>query len=337
MKGLFPSTYIQQWDSILHNASHIVVATHTRPDGDAIGSVTGLSAVLRDKGLQVDILIPTPYPSFLHFLDESNQIVVYQKDNAQCDAIINKADLIIAVDVSGFSRMGLLGERLREKKACKILMDHHPEPHINDFTLTFSTIFVSSACELVFRVIKEWNPLLAFTPAQATSFLTGIITDTNQFANSILPETFLVASELMAFQADHSRIIATVYGTYSYNRMRLMGYALQKMKLYKEWQLGVITLTKDELAQFQFQEGDTEGFVNLPLSIEGVRIAALFMERDGFVKVSLRSRGTIPVNGIASSYFHGGGHFNAAAGETNEPISQVESLLLQALAQDLHK
>lgn len=331
MKDLFPKKHFESWHKALEQTRKIVLATHVNPDGDAIGALMGLGPFLKKEGYEVTMISPTRYPEFLSFLDPGNEIVVYSRDNQAALHAVNQADMIVALDVSGFSRMDELGKAMQKATAFKVLMDHHTDPVTGEFDLVFSTTRISSTCELTYRVIKTWKENAVFSKDQATAFLAGIITDTNQFANSVYPGTFRVTSELVTFGADTEFIYDQIYRNFSYNRMRLMGYALQNIRLLPEYKCGYIVLTLDVLEKFGYSNGDTEGFVNLPLAIKGVSVSAFFLQRADHIKVSLRSKGDIPVNEIARKFYQGGGHLNASAGKMTDSTEDIEPLLKKAL------
>lgn len=331
MRDLFPQDLVKRWDDALKRSERIVLSTHMNPDGDAVGSLMGLGLFLRQLGFRVSMVCPSPYPGFLKFLDPDREILVFSRNREEVIQKITEADTIIAVDVSSFSRMEELGEILEDKKAFRVLMDHHIDPDSEGFDLVFSTTKISSSCELVYRVLKLWRPESVILKEQAVAFLTGIITDTNQFANSVYPETFNVTSELTACGANTEDIFDKVYRNFSYNRMRLMGYALQNIRLLPQYNAGYIVLTRDVLEEFGYRNGDTEGFVNLPLAITGISVSAFFLQREDHIKVSLRSKGKIAVNGIAKNFFNGGGHYNASAGKMEDAVDKIEELLKKAL------
>ena len=331
MKVLFPKNLVAKWDQALAQSSHIVVATHINPDGDAVGAMIGLGSFLRQQGYRVTCICPSPYPGFLAFLDKEKQVLVYSHQKEEVIRAVDKADMIVAVDVSGLSRMEEMGEFLLRIRAIKVLMDHHIDPVVEDFDLVFSTPQVSSTCELIFRVLNSWKPDAVFTRDQATAFLTGIITDTNQFANSVFTETFHVASLLHGWGADSETIHSAVFQHFTLNRMRLMGHALSNIKMLPQFGAAYIVLTRDVLESCDYRKGDTEGFVNIPLAIKGISISALFLQREDHIKVSLRSKGAIAVNGIAKQFFQGGGHYNASAGKMEDDPGKIEELLKEAL------
>ncbi|MFA5453368.1 MAG: bifunctional oligoribonuclease/PAP phosphatase NrnA [Candidatus Methanomethylophilaceae archaeon] len=331
MNDLFPKEHFESWLKAVEKSRKIVLGTHVNPDGDAIGALMGLGLFLKKEGFEVTLVSPTRYPEFLSFLDPGHEIVVYSQDSQTAVQAIKEADMIVALDVSGFSRMDALGKIMLNSKAFKVLIDHHTDPVNKEFDLVFSTTRISSTCELTYRVIKSWKADAVLSKEQADAFLAGIITDTNQFANSVYPGTFRITSELVAFGADTEFIYDQVYRNFSYNRMRLMGYALQNIRLLPEYKCGYIVLPLDVLAKFGYSNGDTEGFVNLPLAISGISVSAFFLQRADHIKVSLRSKGDIPVNGIARKFYQGGGHLNASAGKMEDSMEEIEPLLKKAL------
>ena len=331
MKALFPKNLITCWDQAITRSAGIVLATHVNPDGDTVGAMTGLGLFLRQQGYRVTCICPSPYPGFLEFLDNGKNVLVFSHQKEEVLRAVDEANMLVAVDVSGLLRMEELGDVLSESRAFKVLMDHHIDPVMEDFDLVFSTPQVSSSCELIFRLLSAWKPKAVFSKEQATAFLTGIITDTNQFANSVYAETFNAASLLHRWGADSETIFSQVYQNFTLNRMHLMGYALRNIRVLPEYGAAYIVLTRDVLEAFDYRNGDTESFVNFPLAIKGIHISALFLQKEDHIKVSLRSKGAIAVNGIARQFFNGGGHYNASAGKMEDAPEKIEELLKEAL------
>ena len=331
MKALFPKNLITCWDQAITRSAGIVLATHVNPDGDAVGAMTGLGLFLRQQGYRVTCICPSPYPGFLEFLDNGKNVLVFSHQKEEVLRAVDEANMLVAVDVSGLLRMEELGDVLSESRAFKVLMDHHIYPVMEDFDLVFSTPQLSSSFELIFRLLSAWKPKAVFSKEQATAFLTGIITDTNQFANSVYAETFNAASLLHRWGADSETIFSQVYQNFTLNRMHLMGYALRNIRVLPEYGAAYIVLTRDVLEAFDYRNGDTESFVNFPLAIKGIHISALFLQKEDHIKVSLRSKGAIAVNGIARQFFNGGGHYNASAGKMEDAPEKIEELLKEAL------
>lgn len=335
MENVLQPTLINRWNAQITAAKSVVIVTHAYADGDAIGALTGLGNYLMHMGLEASLVCPNIFPSFLNFLDKEHQIIIYQQDKEKVAEKVAKASLLIAVDMNSHQRMDELGQFLLKKNVYKILFDHHLDPCLEQFDLVFSSPHVSSACELIYAVLDTWKQMrhepLDLPLSSATSLLTGIITDSNQFANSVFPHTYATANSLLAYGVDNNNIINQLFGTYSEDRMHLLGYALQKMVIRHDLHTGYIILSKAEMERFHFKPGDTEGFVNLPLSVKGITSSALFLEKDDHIKVSLRSKGNIPVNQLAASTYHGGGHLNASAGKISRPLEEMEEIYLKAL------
>lgn len=320
-------------------AKKILLIGHTNPDGDSIGSLTGmkhyLSALL--PSAKVKMAVPTDFPAFLKFLDSNNEILVYKHAREEIDKCVTEADLIICLDFNGLKRIDDLGKTIgstiEEKKKKIMLIDHHPQPDdIFDFVL--SETEVSSTCELVYYLLKEAASLTGCKlPIEcSTSLYAGMMTDTNNFANSVFPSTFRMASELIAAGVEKEEIQFKVLNCYTENRMRLMGeMLLNQMTVYPQYKAAVMILDKKTKDKFDYKDGDTEGFVNLPLTIEGIEISALFTESDDFIRVSLRSRGSFSVNAFSRSFFNGGGHERAAGGRVYMPIGEVKKYFEDAL------
>lgn len=320
---------ISSW---LSEASSVAILTHTNPDGDAIGSSLALALALKKKGKDAQVIIPDGLPDFLRWLPgiELSTTFAYKKEKAT--AIIENADLIFCLDFNDPKRLNGVEESLKASKARKILLDHHQEPA--DFTdLTISETWRGSVGEMVYIFLDELYDGALLDQDIATCLYTAIMTDTGNFSYaSNYPEIFQVVGELMKYGIEKDRIYSKVYDAFTEDRMRLQGYALQeKMVVLPKYHTAYISLTNDELRRFNHRKGDTEGFVNIPFSVKGVRFTALFIEKKDLVRASFRSRGSFPVNRVASEHYHGGGHVNAAGGDSllsmGETLANFETLL----------
>lgn len=316
--------------SIISSSGQILIIAHTNPDGDAMGSVTALKHFLSSKKINSRIVVPNNYPDFLGFLDADKNILIYKNDKTVVDTYIAGCDLIVALDFNQLKRVDDLESRIRESRARKILIDHHPSPEEEPFDLVISTTETSSTCELLYwlliavdKLIDKDNPA-KLTPDTAGSLYVGLMTDTNNFSNSVMSTTFRMASDLLSLGVDKEKLQHYVFGGFTESRMRLLGYLLQKkMVILPEMGAGYIILTKKEQDEFEFSEGDSEGFVNMPLNIRGVTISGFFTESEGHIRVSLRSIDDFSVNDLAKRFFNGGGHERAAGGKLFIPISEV--------------
>lgn len=317
---------------LLGEKSDVLITTHYNPDGDAIGSSLALYHYLQTENIAAKVLIPNELPTFLKWMPGVDEAVIYTDSNKTGDDLIAAADLIFCMDYNSLSRVKLFTDQLRASNATRVLIDHHIQPE-NEFDLIFSEINVSSTSELLFQILTEAGLALVITRALAECLFVGIMTDTGSFSFACNQyQTFETASNLIKAGIDVERIHRMVYDTYSESRMRLLGHCLgTNMKVIAEHATAYIWLTKEELENFDYRQGDTEGVVNYALSIQNVGVAALFTERDDRVRVSLRSKGEFSVNDFARTHFNGGGHRNAAGGDIfknmTETLLWFESLL----------
>lgn len=297
-------------------ARKIVLVTHLSPDGDAMGSSLGLYHYLQDLGKEVRVVVPNAFPYFLKWMNGAKDIVVNTYIPTVAEALIKNADLIFCLDFNTLKRIGALGELVEQSSAKKILIDHHLDPD-KDFDVVISYPKISSTSEIVFRFITQLGDFERITPAVAECIYTGMMTDTGGFTyNSNDPEIFEIISMLLKKGVDRDHIYREVFNNYSEQRFRLLGFTLsQRMKIYPERKASLIYLSLEDQKQFNLTKGDTEGFVNYPLSIKGILFSVFIREDDELTKVSLRSQGDFPCNKFAADFFNGGGHLNASGGE----------------------
>lgn len=321
---------IEAFDRMLGTISEAVVISHTNPDGDAVGSATAMQLFLNSRGVKSVVLLPDQYPDYLSFLDNGGNIVVFDKSKGEALELIDRAGLICCVDFNQLKRVNQIEEHILNSNAMKVLIDHHPVPQEEPFDIVFSCTEVSSTCELVYWMIMACKEEIS--EELARSLYVGMMTDTNNFANSVTSDTFLMASHLLRCGVDKEALQHEVFGGFSENRMRLMGYMLlNKMVILEKFRAGYITLSLEEQKRFGFSDGDSEGFVNLPLNIKGVNISALFTEKEDQIRVSLRSVNEFSVNQLSRLCFNGGGHERAAGGRLNIPLDQVGPYFERAL------
>ena len=315
-------------------ARSIVIVTHTNPDGDAIGSSLGFYHFLRllTRKSNVKVIVPNEFPSFLKWMPAVDDIMVFEKNEKGVIAAIEDADLCFCLDFNSLKRVEKVTPFLEASKAFKILIDHHPQPDDN-FDLMISRVEASSTSELIYDVIKEMSGVDALNKEIASCLYVGIMTDTGSFSYSCRrPDTYMAVAELIRQGIDSELIHRKIYDNNSENRLRMLGFCLsERLKVLKEYHTAYIYLTDSDLKHFNHQNGDTEGFVNYALSIEGIVLAVQFTEKEGKIRLSLRSKGTFSVNDLARKYFHGGGHKNASGGDSfssmNDTLVFFESIL----------
>ena len=316
----------------IENADNIVIITHVGPDGDAMGASLGLWHFLMTLEKTPQVIVPTPFPNFLAWMPGANKTLVYKFDKEKADEHIQKADLIFLLDFNAASRMDKMADAVLASKARKVMIDHHLQPE-NIANIIISYPEISSTSELIFRLICRMGHFSDINLGCAECIYTGMMTDTGGFTyNSNHEEIYSIIYELIKLGVDKDDIYRRVYNTFSADRMRLMGYCLyKKMKIYPEYQAALITLTQRELHEFKYDNGDAEGFVNIPLSIEGINFTVFMREDPDKIKVSLRSQGSFPTNKFAAEIFGGGGHLNASGGESYTSLDEAVRKFEEAL------
>ncbi len=326
--------------ALAEQEGNIVIVPHISPDGDAIGSTLGLTRILQLAGKRVSPVIPNGFPEFLEWVHGSEQIKIYDKQTEEVTALLKEASMLICLDFNQSSRTGDMAELLESFEGTSVLIDHHPFPQ--GFTdIQFSQPDYSSTCELVLHVMQGIGFDKYIDKLAAEALFCGILTDTGSFRHGVSnAETFQSVSTLVSYGVNPEVINRRVMNNYSANRMQLMGHCLSEcMIIIPELHAAIMWLSLDAQRRFDYKKGDNEGFVNMPLSIKGIYVSALFTENEHQVKGSLRSQGDFPVNEIADKYFNGGGHRNAAGCEI-KGLSLMETVekfkaILQEYAEPL--
>lgn len=323
---------ISKVEQLLSKYDKIVIVTHVSPDGDAIGSTLGLYHYLNDAGNNVNIIVPNAFPDFLKWMNGAEDILDYEKYPDYSRKLIEEAELIFCLDFNIPKRTHHLAPLIENAKAKKVMIDHHPDPS-GFCDVVISHPEISSTCELIFRLICRMGDFDVMSKASAECIYTGMMTDTGGFTyNSNNAEIYYIIGELLKKGINKDQIYSNVYHNYSVDRYRMLGYALsEKMKIYPEYNAAMISLTKEEQLKYKAKKGDTEGFANLPLNIEGIIFAVFFREDNEMIKISLRSQGSFPCNRFSAQCFNGGGHLNASGGEffgtLDEAIAKFENTL----------
>lgn len=297
----------------------IVILSHTNPDGDAVGSSLAWAEVLRARGHEVTCVVPNKYPYFLDWMPGIEEVVVFKTDTeGRAVKAIAEADVLFCLDFNAVSRLEILSETIQgNTTARRVLIDHHLQPD-EGFDIVFSHPESSSTCFLVYCLVEAMYGTGAITRRMGELLYVGMMTDTGNFAFSHLtPELFRAVAVLLEKGISIPEIHNSVYNAYTEGRARLFGYAInRKMALIEDGTVAYMSLLESEMRRFQFQQGDSEGFVNYALTIKKVKMSAMFLAHRKFIRISLRSRGNVDVNLFARKYFNGGGHKNAAGGKS---------------------
>lgn len=314
----------------------IAVLAHTNPDGDAIGSSLAWAKVLRSMGHEVTCLVPNRYPAFLAWMPGIEEVIVAKEDNGRAVEAIDDADLIFFLDFNRIDRLENLSDHIMgNQKAVRLLIDHHLDPPVEEYALVFSDHTSCSTSYLVYNIAERLTGLDVFDKESAEALYVGIMTDTGNFSFSFLtPGLFRAVAGLIEKGIDIPSINSMVYNSYSEGRVRLLGYVLlKKMKMIEDGRAAYIALKESEMRKFNFQVGDSEGFVNYPLSIASVNMSAMFTETRKFIRISFRSRGDVDVSEFAARYFNGGGHKNASGGKSFDSIAKTVERFEEAVAE----
>jgi len=324
---------IQDFKEYLNKPRKVVILTHFKPDADALGSSLGLALYLKKKGHEVKVITPSDYPDFISWMPGNKDVLIFQKDKPEKAAqLISLADILFCLDFSSLNRINELGDMVRKSPSKKVLIDHHLEPEeFADFEQWDGT--AASTAELVYQLIVELGDRHLIDASTADCLYAGIMTDTGGFRHSnTTHKVFQIVSELVALGANPYQVSKLVYDTNTIERLRLMGFVLsEKLQVLPEYRTAYIALTTEELKRFGSQTGDTEGLVNYGLSIKGIRLSVLISDRKENIKLSLRSLGNFSVNEMARTHFSGGGHRNAAGGQTSLTLEQTVKKFLDLL------
>ena len=308
---------------LLAEPQKIVITTHRGPDGDAMGSSLGLYNYLIEKGHQVQVITPNDYPSFLYWMKGNDQVIQFTQEPEAAERITLEADVIFCLDFNTLSRIDTFAPVVEQAKAFKVLIDHHQQPDEFDFTLSDTS--ACSTAQLIYDFLDMFGDTEAIDQDIAECLYAGIMTDTGNFRfPSVTAKTHEIVSFLIKQGARHNLVYDWVHDNNTVSKLQLLGYCLNdKLEVLPEYGAAIISLTAVELARFNYKKGDTEGVVNYALSIEGISVAAFFVERDGMVKISFRSKGDFSVNQLARDHFNGGGHINAAGGAYGTKVEEA--------------
>ena len=314
----------------------VVITCHQKPDGDAMGSSLGLYHFLTQFGHQVTVVSPTNWPDFLDWMPGAKQVLDYERQTDDATLAIVNADWIFCLDFNTLSRTKRMEEKLDNASAKRILIDHHQEPQVDKFAFGESDTTKSSTCEMVYDFIVNSGFEDKITPEVAECLYAGVMTDTGSFR---FPATSANVHRMIAGLKDkglvHGPVHEALYDNFLEARFRFLGNVLlNRMEVFYEYNAALISIPQSDLIKFNIKTGDTEGLVNYPLSIQGIKLAAIVIDRGEERKCSFRSKGGFDVNTFARKYFNGGGHFNAAGGQSKDSLEEVVIAFKQAMKEN---
>lgn len=295
---------------------------HQKPDPDAMGSSLGLALFLKKLGHDVVVISPTNWADFLNWMPGCKMVMDFESKTEKSIEILKETEWLFCLDFNTLSRTKKMSSVLENLKCVKILIDHHEEPQTSSFTYGISVIPKSSTSEMVYDLIMESGHQHLLDQDIAACLYAGVMADTGSFRFPVTTSSVhLMVAELKKTGFNHSKVHENIYDNYLENRLRFIGHILSnRLEVIYEYNTALIYVTKADLLKFYIKTGDTEGLVNYPLSIQGIKMAALLIDRDEERKWSFRSKGKVDVNSFARKYFEGGGHYNAAGGRSSDNI-----------------
>ena len=327
--------FTQQLSALLEKEQRCVILPHKNPDGDALGSTLALYHFLNKKGHECSLISPNEYPSFLAWLPGEENIICFSKEEEKSIALIEAATVIFTLDFNALGRIAPMDEYIKASTATKVMIDHHEAP--KDYAaLMYSNPELGSTCEMVCNVLYTWDKSL-LDQNMATCLYTGIMTDSGSFRfPSTTATTHKIVAHLLELGVNHAQVHQNIYDSYRFERLQLLGITLNNLKRIDNLNAVYTTLSQEELDRCDFRKGDTEGFVNYGLSLDGIKLAVILIEnkQEGIIKMSFRSKGDFDVNQFAREHFNGGGHINAAGGASHVSLENTRIKLEQAIREN---
>ena len=316
---------IQEVQLLLSTPKKIAIIPHRGPDGDAMGSTLALYHFLLKNNHDAVVISPNEFPDFLAWMPGSETVKIFEKDKQNCTKILDEAELIFTLDFNALHRTGEMEQVLAKLTAPFIMIDHHQKP--DDYAaITYSDTAFGSTCEMIYNFISFLGKKDQIDKVIGTCIYTGILTDSGSFRfPKTTGNTHRIVAELIDLGVENTEIPTLLFDNSGFERLQLLGRALQNMKVIAEHKTAYTTLNQEELNSFNYVKGDTEGIVNYGLQIKGIHFAAIFIENkeEKIIKISFRSQGDFDVNQFARDYFHGGGHRNAAGGKSEETMEET--------------
>ncbi len=316
---------IQEIFSLLTKPRKVVITTHQKPDADAMGSSLALYHFLTLLGHSVTVISPTNWAGWVGWMPGTDNVLDYEKKKAKADAILDEADWLFCLDFNIFHRTKTMTEKLKELTCVKILIDHHQEPDTPSFDYGVSDTSKSSTCEMIYDFIVDSGNADKINNEIGECIYAGVVADTGSFRfSSTHSGVHLLVADLKSKGLEHGKVHDLLFDNFLENRLRFTGNVLlNRMEVFYEYNTALIAIPKEDLIKYHIKTGDTEGLVNYPLSIQGIKLVALVIDRDEERKWSFRSKGEFDCNTFARKYFEGGGHYNASGGRSSDSLQET--------------
>lgn len=310
-----------------------VITMHQKPDADAMGSALALNHFLKKLGFQVTTISPTNWAAWLNWMPGRKQVLNYERDTEKANLILEEATYLFCLDFNIFHRTKRLEPKLAEIQCTKVLVDHHREPDEGAFDYGISDFTKSSTCEMVYDIIVGSGKSDLIDMDIAACLYAGVIADTGSFKfSSTTPSVHFMAADLLNRGLDAEAVHSHLFDNYLENRLRFIGHVLtHRLDFFYEYNTALIAVPRQDLKKFEIKTGDTEGVVNIPQTVQDIKLVGMVVDREGERKWSFRSKGDFDCNAFARKYFNGGGHFNAAGGSSEESIEEAIESFKKAL------
>ena len=310
---------------LLSEPKNVVITFHQKPDADAMGSALGLYHFLIQLGHTVTVISPTNWAGFLSWMPGCKKVLDYEIQTTKATDALNKAEWLFCLDFNTMERTKKMAEPITNLSCVKILIDHHQQPQVEAFNFGISDVTKSSTSEMVYDFIIASGNADKINVQVADCLYAGVMTDTGSFRfTSTTASVHRMVADLKDRGLEHSHIHEELFDNFLESRFRFFGHVLlNRMQIFYEYNTALIAIPQADLIKFNVKTGDTEGLVNFPLSIHGIKLASIIIDRGDERKSSFRSKGGFDVNTFARKYFNGGGHFNAAGGKNTESLDEV--------------
>lgn len=329
---------IQDIFPLLNQPRRVVITTHQKPDADAMGSSLALRHFLEQLGHTVTVISPTNWAGWVDWMPGTRQVLDYERDRIKAEAILEEAEWLFCLDFNIFHRTKTMTEKLKSLTCTKILIDHHQEPDTVSFNYGVSNTSKSSTCEMIYDFIVDSGHAALINENISECIYAGVVGDTGSFRfSSAHAGVHTLVADLKSRGLDHGKIHQGLFDNFLENRLRFIGHVLlHRMEIFYEYNAALIAIPKSDLLKYHIKTGDTEGLVNFPQSIQGIKLVALVIDRDEERKWSFRSKGDFDCNTFARSYFEGGGHYNAAGGRSSDSLEQTVQRFKEVLKENEH-
>ncbi len=323
---------------LLNQPRRVVITTHQKPDADAMGSSLALRHFLEQLGHSVTVISPTNWAGWVDWMPGTRQVMDYERDRAKADMILDQAEWLFCLDFNIFHRTKSMTEKLKTVTCTKILIDHHQEPDTPSFDYGISSTAKSSTCEMIYDFIVDSGHAGLINETISECIYAGVVGDTGSFRfSSAHAGVHTLVADLKSRGLDHGKIHQGLFDNFLENRLRFIGHVLlHRMEIFYEYNAALIAIPKSDLLKYHIKTGDTEGLVNFPQSIQGIKLVALVIDRDEERKWSFRSKGDFDCNTFARRYFEGGGHYNAAGGRSSDSLEQTVQRFKAVLKENEH-